>query len=147
MCILLQTYDDFQTSAATRVPNLHALDEMMSALPSKADMCGAMAHVCYGPEPLEREFREIRPPLSSRMQEILRAHCSGLAVSRRCHHISAAREPGSSWNYDGQKDQATDHECNSKNVLRVLRCFSIPHDSLPDCGSCFWSRRAREFPL
>src|SRR5262245_19297279 len=39
-----------------------ALQKAMSALPPKADMCGALAHVCFGPE-ADRDQRKLMTTL------------------------------------------------------------------------------------
>jgi hypothetical protein len=56
---LLSVGTDAYLSCPNKVGDRHPLDmyagqprndSEMSALPPKADMCGAQAHVCYGPE-------------------------------------------------------------------------------------------------
>ena len=63
-----------------------APQEVMSALPPKADMCGARAHVCFGPQNLElSHYRSIIvfAGISSGNPGVLPK------VSRRCSHVSS----------------------------------------------------------
>src|SRR5262245_34038427 len=55
-----------------------ALQEPMSALPPKADMCGAIAHVCFGPKADIKPNKLARPTQKPRANAISKVPCSVL---------------------------------------------------------------------